>query len=91
MYVVQVLALKLLKKSSDTGMINLDPNGGQDMCDVLVCGDLLVAESDEKVSCEVLHFDETGCRVSCEFRREKLRRGGQTFMVLVGEQEKQSI
>jgi hypothetical protein len=56
-YLVDVLALELGDELGETLLIGLDANGRKDGLDILSGWGGVTANSEEKVCCEVLHFD----------------------------------
>ena len=55
-YLVDILALELLKELGQTLLVSIDANGGQDALDVVGGGAAVASEAKEEVSREVLHF-----------------------------------
>lgn len=56
-YLLDILALELGDQGRETLIISLDSDGLEDGFDVLLSGRGLVAEGEEEVSCEMLHFE----------------------------------
>jgi len=56
-YLVDVLALQLLQESRNTVVVGLNPDRVEDSTDVLSGRRGVTADGEEKVGCEVLHFD----------------------------------
>ena len=56
-YLVDVLALELLKEGAETLLVGVDANGAEDGLDVLSRGGGVAGQAEEEESCEVLHLD----------------------------------
>lgn len=56
-YLVDVLALKLGDELVETVGVSIDADGLEDLLDVFGGGRGVSTEAEEKVGCEVLHFD----------------------------------
>jgi hypothetical protein len=56
-YLLDILALQLGEESVKTLIISLDSDGFENLLDVLCGRRGVTAEGEEKVGCEVLHFD----------------------------------
>lgn len=59
-YLRDILALELGDESVETVLVGLNANGLEDGDDVSGLGAGVATESEEEVSCEVLHFE---CRI----------------------------
>ena len=59
-YLREILAVELGDQGGQALIISLDSDGVEDLLDVLRRGGGVTTQTEEEVSCEVLHFD--GCR-----------------------------
>jgi hypothetical protein len=64
-YLVDVLAFNGREEGSDTGVLSLDTNGGENSLDLIARGSGIATGSQQKVSSEVFHF-----RLFCSNRRK---------------------
>lgn len=95
-YLVDVLALELIDEGLETVLIGLNANGLEDGLDILGGGGGVATEAEEKVSCEMLHFEwlffwsANNQFVSCVRRRREdmVRKDGGRREAYLGEHEK---
>jgi hypothetical protein len=68
-YLVNVLAVELLKERAEALLVGVNANRAEDRLDVLSRGGGVAGQAEEEVSCHVLHLDGV-CRnalVNCHF------------------------
>jgi hypothetical protein len=79
-YLVDVLAVELLKKGAEALLVGVNANRAKDRLDVLSRRRGVAGQAEEKVGCEVLHLDGVwrkalvGChlcgRIACAGRKQ---------------------